>query len=180
METTGNDAVGRFQEALRASLTAGEIILELIALAGLGVNAGLAAYFGPRVAGRVPVHFDLSGRPDRFGGPGTLWEGVLVSFLLYGLLTVVPRLPARWLNVPVQITARNAARVAGTMRFTLRVLKIFLVWMFTYITWQSIAVARGAARGLDAWFFIVTIAGGDLLLALCIWLMWRAESATDK
>ncbi|HEY8414195.1 MAG TPA: hypothetical protein VIK99_00330 [Thermaerobacter sp.] len=174
VEATANDGMRRFQEALRRPLTAGEIILEFVALVGLGLNAGLAAYYGPRLAGRIPEHFDPSGRPDGFGGAGILWEGLLVSLLLYGLLTLVPRLPAHWLNLPGRITVENAARVAGTVRLSLRVLKIFLVWMFTYVAWRSIAVARGVAAGLGPWFFVVAIVVGDLLLVVCIGLIGRA------
>ncbi|HEY8416372.1 MAG TPA: DUF1648 domain-containing protein [Thermaerobacter sp.] len=180
MDTARNDGWRLFQAAWRRAPDTLEMALELVALAGLGVSAGLAAYYGPRLSGRVPVHFDLAGRPDRFGGAGALWEGVVVSLFLYGLLTAVPRLPVRWLNVPVQVTERNAARVARAMRYGLGVLKIFLVWTFTYITWRSIAVARGAATGLGAWFIPGLVAGGDLLLVLFIWLMWRAERAPGR
>ena len=48
---------------------------------------------------QIPVHFDLAGRPDRWGAPQMLWLIPLVAALIYSLMTMVARYPSAF-NFP--------------------------------------------------------------------------------
>jgi hypothetical protein len=66
------------------------------ALAGLGLLllCGSLATHWPDLPSRVPVHFDLTGRPDGFGSKTNLLGLPATAVLLYLGLTVATRYPA--------------------------------------------------------------------------------------
>ena len=43
----------------------------------------------PSLPSRIQVHFGLSGEPDRWGGPATLWAMLVISVLLGNLLLLL-------------------------------------------------------------------------------------------
>lgn len=75
--------------------------LILLLLAGLFIRASY-----PRLPERIPMHFDLAGRPDRWSGRGgviaLLVVPVVITAVLYLLIRHLPRLGAnpRYLNIP--------------------------------------------------------------------------------
>jgi uncharacterized membrane protein len=74
------------------------------ALLGLASYAVLSRY--PALPGRIPVHFGLSGAPDRWGSKSELFVfiGVMwgMTLLFYALTLSLPRLARspRYLNIP--------------------------------------------------------------------------------
>jgi len=43
----------------------------------------------PTLQGRIPVHFGLSGEPDRWGGPASLWVMLAISVILGNFLLLL-------------------------------------------------------------------------------------------
>lgn len=65
--------------------------LSLLVLAGTAVF--LAVYWH-RIPARVPMHFNAAGEIDRWGTQAELLILPVISWLMYGLLTVVEQPPA--------------------------------------------------------------------------------------
>jgi hypothetical protein len=58
----------------------------------------------PTLQGRIPVHFGLSGEPDRWGGPASLWVMLAISVILGNFLLLLSGLkepkPSRFAPPP--------------------------------------------------------------------------------
>ena len=87
--------------------------LEAAALVFLCLTWGWTAQalFGANpLPAQIPVHFDLAGRPDRWGTPQTLWLIPLMTAVIYSLMTLVARYPSALAHY------RHAARWSGLRR----------------------------------------------------------------
>lgn len=154
--------------------SAGEVFLEAAAAAGLVLLVGGLAVSWGSIPDRVPVHFDLTGTPDRWSSKGELLILLPVVLALYAGLTVIARIPHHF-NYPWPITETNAREQYRLSRLLVTGLKTLIVWTFTLILWKSIQVALGRSPDLDVTFLPV------FLLLLFGWMglqltrMYRAR-----
>ncbi len=90
-----------------------------------------AAVAWPHAPDRIPVHWNISGQPDRYGGR---FEGLLlmplVALGLYALLLVVPRIDPGRANYDRFRGAYNAIRIAVLALFAVFDVAI-QVWVWT-------------------------------------------------
>jgi uncharacterized membrane protein len=125
--------------------------LDAIALAALAVLFWITfcAFYGPgRLPARIPVHFDLAGRPDGWGTPAMLLLFPAVAFALYLLITLVARFPSAF-NFPVRVTAENRPRLEAMAVQMVAFLKTELVCLFAWIQWCILASARNGQNSLS-------------------------------
>lgn len=104
----------------------------------------------------LPTHFGPSGTPDAWGSKESILLLPGLSLVLYLLLTVLSRYPHIY-NYPCRITEENAPVQYRMARIFMRVLKLEIIAMFTYIEWATIQVALGKAGGLGVWFLPASI-----------------------
>ena len=117
---------------------------------GLGTTAFLVLYWH-RIPARVPMHFNAAGQIDRWGDKAELLILPVISWLMYGLLTVVEQFPGAW-NTGVKVTGENRERVYTLLGHMLSTLKFLTMALFTWITlWCALA------RPLPAWFLPVVL-----------------------
>ena len=90
---------------------------------------------------QIPVHFDLAGRPDRWGTPQMLWMIPLVTAVIYGLMTLVARYPSAF-NFPVRIKPATRPRLEAIALNLLSWLKVEVLGLFFWIQFQAIQYAR--------------------------------------
>lgn len=130
--------------------------LSLLALLGTGGFLGLS---WSRIPAEVPMHFNAAGEIDRWGGKAELLILPVISWLMYGLLTVVEQFPGAW-NTGVKVTEENRERVYALIAHMLSTLKLLIMAMFTWITVQC-----ALARPLPVWFLPVTLGAvfGDMI-----------------
>lgn len=100
---------------------------------------------------KVPTHFNFAGEPDQWGGKASLLLLMGVTAVLYAGLSLLTRFPHIF-NYPCTITDQNRRRQYLLARQMLTALKTELVLVFSFINWQTIAVARGAATDKTGWF----------------------------
>ena len=129
-------------------------VLEMVSLAVLAamLMAAVLALFGPtRLPDRIPTHFDLLGRPDRWGPSRILLVFPSIAAAVYLLMTWVSRYPAAF-NFPVRSMPRSGPSRSGSRsrgrleELTLNMiawLKTEVVCLFAWIQWTAI---RGAYR----------------------------------
>ena len=96
----------------------------------------------------IPAHFDVAGRPEGYGPKSSLVSLLAVSWVAYGLFTVLSYFPKAW-NLPVKTP--RAYQIAGIL---MPVLGLMLALIFG---WVSLCSALG--RGLGAWFLPAVLAG---------------------
>lgn len=124
----------------------------------LGTAVFLVLYWKD-IPQKVPMHFNAAGEIDRWGSRAELLILPVISWLMYGLLTVVEQLPGAW-NTGVKVTEENREQVYAFLGHMLSMLKLLIMVMFTWITlWCALA------RPLPAWFLPVVLGAvfGDMI-----------------
>lgn len=124
----------------------------------LGTAVFLMVYWH-RIPTRVPMHFNAAGEIDRWGSRAELLVLPVISWLMYGLLTVVEQFPGSW-NTGVKITEENRERVYGLLGHLLSTLKLLIIVMDAWITlWCALA------RPLPGWFLpvVLVVLFGDMI-----------------
>ena len=131
-------------------------VLSLLLLAG--VTVWLCLIWG-EIPSQVPLHYNAAGQIDRWGGKGTLIALAAIAWVMYGLLTLVERIPGAW-NTGVKITEENRERVYALLGHLLSTLKGILCAMFV---WILAAAAR--CQPLSVWFLPLALGAvfGDML-----------------
>lgn len=86
---------------------------------------------------KIPMHFNVAGQVDRWGNKIEIIFMPIVSWLLYGFITVMEQFPQIW-NTGVMITEENAYRVYRILKNMIQITKLLVVIMFFYITICSI------------------------------------------
>lgn len=104
----------------------------------------------------IPSHFGFSGKPDAYGGKGTILLLPVVSIFLFLGMSLVARKPHIF-NYPVSITLANAEREYILARQFLATIRAEIVGMFAYLTWSLVEVAQGKTFGLGALFLPVIL-----------------------
>ena len=144
-----NPVVNSQHAGIRRTWTTGDRLLQAVAFVGAAGLSGAMVIMPATLPPRVPVHFDLAGRPDRWGTVGELIWVPLIGLFLYGLLTAIA-----W-----AIPAANAERQYVLVRRMVLALTVVVVWSCLGGLWQTGRVAVGAATGISP-FFLLAVAGG--------------------
>lgn len=169
------------------------LAIALAILAHAGVWA-LAGALWTRLPERFPVHYDIEGRPDRWGDREALsWFGLPlvglgITTLLLGLGAGIPWMAGRWpgiMNVPrkeafVRLppdARRKAVRPAQAM---LAVLALLANGLFAYLIWGAHAIATGARPTLSGWVMAPFFAGVILSLVFGTLALRRAILAERR
>ena len=141
---------------LQLPLTPTEYGLEVFAVLGLLFGAVAASVYWTRLPESIPTHFGAAGQPDAWGAKWNLLLMPVVALAMYALLTILSRFPHIY-NYPVRITEENAERQYRIARSLMYWMKAEIVWLFTYIEWQSIQTALGRSSGLGVLMTPVTL-----------------------
>jgi uncharacterized membrane protein len=127
-----------------------------IEFVGLGFLVALyyitwSALTGPqRLPDRIPTHFDISGTPNAWGPPSTLWLLPIVGTALYVLITLIAHFPATF-NYPVRVTPLSLPRIQDETKNMVSWIKAEIACLFTWIQWTIIQSARGSELRMSAW-----------------------------
>ena len=104
----------------------------------------------------IPTHFNGAGRPDGYGGKGTLLMLPVIGTVLFVSMTILNRFPQIF-NYPTNITVENAARQYANATRMMRFLKFAIVLVFSIIVFQTIRTVEGKSKGLGGWFLPVVL-----------------------
>lgn len=122
-----------------------ETIVSLSCLVGVAVYLLLAWKTIPQ---QVPGHYSASGAVDRWGNKSELIVLPIISWILYGLITLIERYPQIW-NTGVRITSENRAVVYRLLKSLIAVVKMMTLLMF-----GSMTVISSLCINLPIWFLI--------------------------
>lgn len=129
--------------------------LSLLLLFGTAV---FLAIFWRHIPEEIPMHFNAAGEIDRWGPKAGLLMLPVITWLIYGLLTVVEQI-FRIGNAGAKTTAKNQKQAYALLGHLFSTQKLLFVAMFTCITlWCALALA------LPVWFLPVTLGAvfGDM------------------
>ncbi len=132
----------------RNSLDIIEAIVSLSCLVGVALYLILA---WSTIPAKVPMHYNAAGEVNKWGSKSGLIIFPIISWLIYGLITLIERLPQIW-NTGVRITEENRAQVY-------RLLKDLIAWvkMITLSVFGCLTVLSSLARNLSVWFLLAFV-----------------------
>lgn len=102
----------------------------------------------------IPIHYNIAGEADGFGGKENLLILPLVATVLFIGMTILNRFPHIF-NYPTIITEDNVLQQYTNMTRIIRYLKFVLVLIFGWIAFRAIQDATGYSEGLGNWFSVL-------------------------
>ncbi len=141
----------RHRPLLRLTRSPVEILLEILAGAGLVWMLGTVVLSWSSLPESVPSHFGAGGEPDAWGAKWTFLVLPLIGVALYVGLTILTRYPHRY-NYLWPITPENAKGQYRLARAYLTLLKAEVVWFFGYLKIEAVEVAHHRSGGLGPEF----------------------------
>lgn len=116
----------------------------------------IALYHYSSLPDSIPTHYNIAGRPDRYGKKTSLLLLPLIGTVLFAIITLLNKYPHIF-NYPGKITETNASLQYASATRLLRVLKLGILVTFTLIAWKTIATATGQANGIGWWPLVTLI-----------------------
>jgi len=104
----------------------------------------------------IPIHFDFSGNPDRYGDKSNMLVLAIIPTVLFFAMTILNKYPHIF-NYPVKITPENAPRQYSLATRMIRYLKIIIVLIFGVISIQTTRNALGEINGIGTWILSLVI-----------------------
>ena len=121
-------------------------IIEMITIILLFLVCAYLIVSWDTLPSKIPAHYNASGIVDRLGNKNEILMIPIISFVLYGLLTIVSFFPTTW-NVPVKITEENRQFVYLNLKTMLLLIKMYIIILFAYIMYSNIKT-----QSLGIWF----------------------------
>jgi uncharacterized membrane protein len=139
--------------------------LERIGVIILVLMWGLTVYMIFKLPQTIPVHFNFSGEPDRYGNKVMILVLPIFGAAQFFLFTWLNKFPHIF-NYPIKITEDNAEKQYLIATRMLRVVKVSVLILFTGIVLIIYLTTFGFIDGLGSWFVPVII--GVFLIATII------------
>lgn len=129
-----------------------------IAFIALILNAVLIIANWNTIPDKIATHVNGAGNIDGWGNKGTLLITPIMSIASFSLLFILSKFPHVY-NYLVIITEENAEHQYRNARTLMIVINAVITSMFTYISWQTILLAKyNGTKGFGFIFaFIVVI-----------------------
>lgn len=129
----------------RNALDTLETIVSLSCLVGVAVYLIL---MWNTIPDQIPGHYNALGEVDRWGNKSELIFLPILSWLMYGMITLIERFPQVW-NTGVRVTPENRAQVYRLLKSLIAVVKMCMLLMFASITLLS-----SMALSLPIWYIL--------------------------
>lgn len=129
--------------------SAADIIMEVLGLIML-IGTPLYLFISwPSIPDKLPMHYNFAGEIDRWGGKGEILFIVVMSWILYLMISLVECFPSVW-NTGVQVTPENRVRVYRILKYMVKTLKFAMTLVFTFLIFNTVA-----GTPLPGWFTLV-------------------------
>lgn len=112
----------------------------------------------------IPTHFNIRGEADGYGGKGILLLFPILSVAIYFLMSIAYKWP-QFINIPWSLTKENIIRQIRLVWRMLLYLKIAVMLIFSYLTYQMIQIALHNEQFLGHFFLGIVI----FKLGVIIW-----------
>lgn len=135
------------QPVLHLPKTGVEKMMDIVSLLLIIINFIYLISVWNTLPEQVPIHFNGKGEVDGWGGRAFIWLLPTIGLLLWFGLTMLERVPHHF-NYLVDITEKNAGFQYKNARMMSLFLKVEVIFIFLYTSWESVHVARGNEGGL--------------------------------
>jgi len=129
----------------RNALDVLEAIVSLSCLVGVSLYLILA---WSTIPAQIPAHYNAAGEVNRWGSKSELIILPIISWLIYGMITLIERFPQAW-NTGVRVTEENRAEVYRLLKNMIACVKMITLSIFSCLT-----VLSSLARNLPMWFLL--------------------------
>jgi uncharacterized membrane protein len=150
------------------------LVLETLSLVALVAMFLMLSVYWPDLPEKIPRHFNFAGKPDAWGGKGSLYVLPVAGLAAYALLTIVPRFP-RKMNYPFALTAENRERQTALALGMLLWMKAEIMLLFAYMEWMTCETALGRADGFGVWLLPLSMTIVMGTIAAYLLLAWRVR-----
>jgi uncharacterized membrane protein len=159
------------EQPIKIERNALDILETIVSLSCLvGVAAYLILAWGT-IPNQVPTHFNAAGEIDSMGGKHSLLLLPIVSWLLYGLMTLIERFPQAW-NTGVFVTENNRDAVYRLLKNMMAMVKMFIMLLFA-----SLTLISAQSLSLPVWYLLGYLV---LLFGTIAYFMVRLLRLKDK
>lgn len=117
----------------------------------------LAIYFYSNLPSTIATHFNALGQPDDYGSKATILLLPIIGTVLFIGLSILNMFPHIF-NYPKAITEENARSQYTLATKMIRLLKLSVSLIFTWIVVQIYQSSSGKSVGLGIWFLPLILA----------------------
>lgn len=118
---------------------------------------------------QIPTHYNFAGEVDGYGGKGSLILLIVMSWVVFFILTISIRFPEKW-NMPVEVTDENKSRLYAITRAMMEIVKFFVTLLFVILF-----VSMAASATVSQWVIIVMTAAVLLTVIVGIAMMYKCK-----
>jgi len=136
---------------IKVSLKPVDVILEAVCISVFIALCVYLIFSWNKLPNIVPTHFGVSGKADGFGSRNSLLFLLPVILIFYPVLSLLQKFPYIY-NYVVEITEKNAETQYIYAVRMIRMLKLELVLLFSYIEFQTIRAALPGENTLGVLF----------------------------
>ncbi len=111
----------------------------------------------------IPKHYGFTGKPDAYGNKINIFLLPSVGTVLFILLYVLAYFPHAF-NYPLKLTEKNVVVVYKSATRFIRILNLYLAFVFFVIGYQSLNVAHKKVSGLNSIIVPLLIIGVFILI----------------
>jgi uncharacterized membrane protein len=129
----------------RNALDVLEAIVSLSCLVGVTLYLILA---WNTIPAKVPSHYNAAGEVNHWGNKSELIIFPIISWLIYGMITLIERFPQIW-NTGIRVTEENRTQVYRLLKNLIACVKMITLSIFSCMT-----VLSSLARNLPIWFLL--------------------------
>lgn len=141
---------------IKVPLEAFDVITELITAVVIIMLFVFTFVEYSEITETIPLHFDASGTPDRYGDKSNLFLLPIIGLALTTLMYILSKYPHLH-NYMVNITEENALK---NYRFSSRILRftsLGIALLFAIIQYVIIQMGKGHDMNLGSWFLPIVI-----------------------
>lgn len=152
---------------LKIPKTMTESILDIIGYSSYLGSTLFLLIIWSRLPEKVPVHYNVLGKVDRWGSKWELFILSGVGAFMILLMQTLEKYPEAH-NYPQRVNESNAEQFYTNSRKLVNQLKNFCLILLAFTLFESIFIALGLANGFGKWLLPLTIIGigGSMLLAI--------------
>lgn len=132
-------------------------LLQIAALAALGIHGVIIALYYPGLPDRIPIHFGIDGTPDGWGEKWVLLLLLGITVGMYALLRFITTIGPDKYTYSTPLTPQNRGKQFQLSRQLIFMINAGTMILFLIISWAIIQTAKGNWNGLGSWFWVVLV-----------------------
>ncbi len=128
-----------------------DLIIETLGVVAIIVSFALPAFYYSSLPDTLPRHYGSDGLPDAYSGKGIIWVLPILGFCLYLTISLISSIPSL-INLPIKTTPENAEFYQKKYSRMIRIINVWMVLLFAFLTYFSIQIGLGNQTQLPNYF----------------------------